>query len=553
MTDEPQEPTPATPPVEAAAPEPVASPAEPVIPNASLIIERFGGIRPMAHKMNIPVTTVQGWKQRNAIPLNRRDDIVRAAAENRLDLGDLLLLMPAAYAKLEKPEPKKEEKSGRPPVWHDRFETHEPAENYKQTFFYAGIIIMAAAMIGSIFALAPKVRQLTDQEQKILQLQAELEAAKQAQEEQAAASLGSGITQSIADLQGKVTDLSNQAKMYSGMVDDLKTGTVQQRLSKLENNINQIAGQNGAMGLSAMLQKVQNLQQSPQGASALSGVIEQLLAQSDLGALSGSNGKSKEDLAAQLDKLRQDNPIVGDTLQDVPPEDMKAAAMLLAFAQLRQSLARDNASFDKDLELLKKSVAKDDPALLEAIERLAPRAKSGVLTPNGLSQEFRGLAGDIVAASLTGEDVKVQDRLKARLNDMVVVEKNGQQISGTNTQRTIAEAQRQLDAGNVEAAIAALQTLEGPAAQKSIPFIEQAQATVSAQKLQQLVGNNLIQQLKNPKNLANPQNMNSLIREIEMMMPGQGMYHDPKSGTTFMVPPRKLEIPKLELPHQPQR
>ena len=45
--------------------------------NASVIIERFGGIRPMAAKVGAPVTTVQGWKKRDVIPGTRRDDVVR--------------------------------------------------------------------------------------------------------------------------------------------------------------------------------------------------------------------------------------------------------------------------------------------------------------------------------------------------------------------------------------------------------------------------------------------------------------------------------------------
>ena len=46
------------------------------LPNAEGIIKRFGGIRPMATKLGVPVTTVQGWKKRNAIPTNRKGDIV---------------------------------------------------------------------------------------------------------------------------------------------------------------------------------------------------------------------------------------------------------------------------------------------------------------------------------------------------------------------------------------------------------------------------------------------------------------------------------------------
>jgi hypothetical protein len=44
------------------------------------LIERFGGIRPMADKLDVPVSTVQGWKKRNAIP-SAREGILRTAAQ----------------------------------------------------------------------------------------------------------------------------------------------------------------------------------------------------------------------------------------------------------------------------------------------------------------------------------------------------------------------------------------------------------------------------------------------------------------------------------------
>ena len=60
------------------------------IENAEGIIERFGGIRPMATKINVPVTTVQGWKKRNVIPGNRRTEILQAAKQLGVDLSDIM-------------------------------------------------------------------------------------------------------------------------------------------------------------------------------------------------------------------------------------------------------------------------------------------------------------------------------------------------------------------------------------------------------------------------------------------------------------------------------
>jgi hypothetical protein len=50
------------------------------------LIERFGGLRPMAEKLGVPVSTVQGWKKRGAIPGTRQSDI--RAAMDRLGLTE---------------------------------------------------------------------------------------------------------------------------------------------------------------------------------------------------------------------------------------------------------------------------------------------------------------------------------------------------------------------------------------------------------------------------------------------------------------------------------
>ena len=59
--------------------------------SAEAIIKDFGGIRPMAAKLGIPVTTVQGWKSRGHIPLNRRKPILEAARKHNVNLSDSVL------------------------------------------------------------------------------------------------------------------------------------------------------------------------------------------------------------------------------------------------------------------------------------------------------------------------------------------------------------------------------------------------------------------------------------------------------------------------------
>ncbi|MFT6580040.1 MAG: hypothetical protein ACJAU6_000466 [Alphaproteobacteria bacterium] len=55
--------------------------------DAIRIIELFGGIRPMATKIDVAVTTVQGWKNRGVIPESRRDAIEAAAIKHSVNLN----------------------------------------------------------------------------------------------------------------------------------------------------------------------------------------------------------------------------------------------------------------------------------------------------------------------------------------------------------------------------------------------------------------------------------------------------------------------------------
>ena len=84
----------------------------------SEIIDRFGGIRPMASKLGVAVTTVQGWKERGHIPQGRFPQIIEAAARHGVDIG----LETARAPRPAKAAPEKEPE----PLAAERPETKEP-------------------------------------------------------------------------------------------------------------------------------------------------------------------------------------------------------------------------------------------------------------------------------------------------------------------------------------------------------------------------------------------------------------------------------------------
>ncbi len=58
-------------------------------PAVDAVIAAFGGIRPMATKLGISFTTVQGWKTRGQIPTARWPEVEAAATANGIDLAAL--------------------------------------------------------------------------------------------------------------------------------------------------------------------------------------------------------------------------------------------------------------------------------------------------------------------------------------------------------------------------------------------------------------------------------------------------------------------------------
>ena len=177
--------------------------------------------------------------------------------------------------------------------------------------------------------------------------------------------------------------------------------------------------------------------------------------------------------------------------KNVPTTDLKAAAMLLAMTQFRSSLNRDNEAFDGDLQVLMGLVGEDNPELAASLERLAPHADGGVLTPSGLTNEFKTIAGDAVVSSLKGEDVSVTDKAKARMNELFVVEKDGEVISGTETQAKVANAENMLEQGNIQEAMSIVQSIDGPAGAQLSGWLRKAQTTLMAQDIQKMLGQNI--------------------------------------------------------------
>lgn len=534
------------------------SKAKKTISNPEELIERFGGIRPMAKKMGTAVTTVQGWKKRNAIPSNRVDEIIKAGEKYDVKVEDLVASNTStAPSKSKKSAPKKAvsktaaksapksktkaSKSSAPRVSSAkmntastskttqprretmnnatkqqatasssakpaavsapaRTSTNNPSHDEimkmvketeklnKQQSVWIAIALIVLTIVAGSFLLAPSASEtravINDVAATTEKNQAEIEYIKQDQSllknlipadwEQRV----NALKQEVEQTREVVQTAASQAQNLSNNVLGEGAGSLEDRLAALEV---QVQDAFGSASLAGLVQRVQSMASQSGGQQRLDQIVAQL---NDLVQNTGSNS---DNLNAALAEKVQSNPAMAQTFEGVAQEDMKAAAVLFGLNQFRAALNRDNQPFAGDLQLVTNLVASDNPEFAARLQALSPHAQSGVLTVEGLGKEFRSLAGDVVVASLKGEDAAVQDRAQARLNELFSVQKQGEMVTGTDTQATLARSQKLIEDGALEAAVAELQTLQGAEAQAVQPFITKAQATLAAQKVKTML------------------------------------------------------------------
>lgn len=523
------------------------------IEKASEVIERFGGIRPMAKKIDVAVTTIQGWKKRDVIPAARAGDVLKAAATYGVDLSDLVTGAPtpqtsvhqnistAALAESkstlsdEKPDlnleiprtldaPQPEVITARNTAGSET--TRSPGISWLNVI----LIIVAMSALAALFWPRGTSNNLNEQE-RLAALEKNVE---EIQEKQSF--FGTLIPENLDQQIETLKEQAGAAKATIGQAVETAeaiskdvlaedAGTLEQRILKLQDHLAVIAS---SPELQSMAARLQEWGLQPGGQAQMNAATEELnMVLSTVGDSLGSSGAFE----IALESARTQNPALKQTFEGVPQSDLKAAALLLAFSQFRSSVGRDNEAFADDLQVLSKLVGEDDPALAESLQKLAPYSEQGILTPEGLTQEFKTVTGDVVMASLKGEDVSFSERAKARMNEVLQVEKNGELVSGTETQAKMKQAEDLLNAGDLEGAIAQIQTLQGPAAEAAAPWLDKAQATLMAQ---QAVA--MIERLKSGAN--------------GLALPGtpQRIYNE-ESGINVLKPnivPKAIKMPHYE-------
>lgn len=488
------------------------------IEQASIIIERFGGIRPMAKKMGVAVTTVQGWKKRDTIPANRRKTVIETAITQDIDISDIIpdAIQEAMPSFVTQPQNNDDDA-------FDDITTNTTDTDKASTQQHTAATEHATAPVQPITPTRANDTDFTvpknDLDEKLnptvkksgagvwitVSLIALIGAGAgyflfnnnedlrtkfiQEQEQESKGFLStlvpSNLDERIKSLQEqtgltdeKINNTINTARTISANIAD--SDTLAEGAARIQEHAQDLADIDfvSYFGLESMKNAITMFKETPRGQKILKLSVQEI---NELMASVHEHPESL-DVDEQLAMGQLHLPGMSRTFKDVPLEDIKAAAVLLAFTQFRDSTNRTGEPFGRDLQALNTLVGNVDPELNASIMRLAPYARSGVLTPSGLSKELQTIAGDAVVASIQGEDVSISDKIKDRIGEVVQIEKDGQTILGTTEKSDINKAQNLIKQGNIGAAIKVIENLNGPAAKAFKPWIKQAQGTLHAQE-----------------------------------------------------------------------
>lgn len=445
--------------------------------SAREIITRFGGIRPMAAKLGVAVSTVQGWRERGAIPKARHGQILEAARSHGVALEPEELAAaagapePEATRTAERTEtrtatgkPAEPEEPARPAARAGVIPSSRTgtAEDSRGRSMAIGAGILAAGLILAVLGrdlwlplIGPQSdnARLATLERRVAALESEVPAVDPA-------ALGR-LEGRLADLRERIGTLESrgagaeQVAALSGRVDDLTARL--EALAPLRSRVEALTGlEERVERLSRLEQRVETLSGLEQRVERL-GRLQERVAEletlerrvEELGALESRIETLAETSARARDRL------AGET------------ALAVAVLELRDAL-RGSAPFAREYATLEKlaqsGTLEDGAALAELIAPLKPLAEQGVPSLPLLREEFSDRAGEIVAAAQGGEGEDWVSGVLRRASGLVTLRPIGP-AEGTSVPAIVARAEFHLGEGDLETALAELDALDGrPAA-----------------------------------------------------------------------------------------
>ena len=452
-------------------------------------IAAFGGIRPMAAKLGVPVTTVQGWKARGNIPEARRTEVLEAARKHGIPLseGELgeapaptaaaaapaapatpaektaadaetatppALAAPAALAGAANDEPAKRlevpasaagsgSQANDSAPWRTEAGAGSPAsDRWRPSRMVFGLWLMALA----VFALAAAAS---------LPYWAPLVGLGRGNGD--ATALGARLDtlgSRLAALESRSPAPSSEgggdlAAKLAELADSL--GNQQRRTAALERALADLATQ-------------EQPSVDPGRVQALADALATLKGDD---ARFAAETRALEDRLSRLEAQASRNAKV----------DAARAALVLAVVQLAAAVS-GSAPYAQQLAGVA-ALAQGDADLGPAITTLQAHAATGVPTPADLAAKFDGASVAAARAAIAPERSGWVGELLARLSRLVVIRRTGGDVAGEDADALLARAEARLKAGDLAGAVTELSTLEDGPAEAVKPWLADARGRMA--------------------------------------------------------------------------
>ena len=375
-------------------------------PDAGRIVDAFGGVRPMAARLGIAATTIQGWKSRGNIPAARRPEVRDAAQAAGIDLSDLAMPDAATTA-----TPAGDDAGSSATA---AATTTVPAPQSARNI--AWLALAVAAMAGIAVATQPLWAPRQSDAPSVGPAIDRLAARIAVLEAVPAPNLGP-LAARIDALEAASRSLLDAAARQEPAPPDLtpRLNTVMERLE----------------ALSTAMQMADRSESTVRAA--------------EVGAI-------RTELAALATRL--DDAVVRDA-----PVGAAAASLVLAIATLEDAVL-SGAPFKMPLSVIER-FAQGDAALAGFIALLSPHAGTGVPTHAQLVRDFQAIATQLSAPLWPESGVSWIDGVLEKIDSLVTIRRLE---DGGGRASPVVQVERALADNDLARAVAALAATDGPGA-----------------------------------------------------------------------------------------
>jgi len=446
------------------------------------LIERFGGLRPMAGKLEIPVTTIQGWKKRGVVPLNRLADVRIAAQRHEIQLDEAELAVlgwtdalasTAAKSPAAVPTPPGGDLAtvAIPPVVIPPAEI-PPASISLTTPSLPSASVTSSSPTGEGVPSAATATRATNPRGLNAHANSGRQSGQSGRDAWAVLSVGGAVVALIA------AGIAVTAPLWLGPTEVVPQApaALQTRLGDLETKLSRVALDRGVAP--AELEKR----------------VDQL--EAALTRVGSDQSTILADLSTRLVALEKGLPMITQKSGGFSPV-LPTVTTLLALTALRATLAT-GSPFQAELVSVELS-SSNDPSLYQALQQISERAATGIATADWLSERFPATARAVLRTTTADNPLAgIADQAMGLLSALAPPLYRLTTALDSGSVRSILDhTDAWLMAGDLPRAVEQLSSLSGPAAEAAAPWLAEARARVAAERARAVLGQRAITLLPN--------------------------------------------------------